>query len=346
MTVKKSDEIIELMSNKGICNREYYTNNEYIEMLMLFQTEVVNIGNNVFGGSSIRINELIVEITQRSREKGCENLLEVKKAIRGLRSVDKEIAISIAGSKSEDSVAHSVSFTNRPEMVSFRNIYLSDGEVETELDEVILTRNGIIILEVKGCKEDIVINRDGRILVDNTTCYHDVSMGEKMETKRRLLKEMLEKKISSLPIHVDSYIVFSHPKNLKVRINDQYHMEKWCRRGKIQYVIQDYTSDTCYDQESMSALTNALDEIAKSQKGFNSRIDFEEVRDDFARVIEILTEFQQEKIEEKKSEVYRKEPHIATGKNKWIEWVPEVSAVVFTVVMGVAIGAASLSRSQ
>lgn len=174
MTVKKSDEIIELMSNKGICNREYYTNNEYIEMLMLFQTEVVNIGNNVFGGSSIRINELIVEITQRSREKGCENLLEVKKAIRGLRSVDKEIAISIAGSKSEDSVAHSVSFTNRPEMVSFRNIYLSDDEVETELDEVILTRNGIIILEVKGCKEDIVINRDGRILVDNTTCYHDV----------------------------------------------------------------------------------------------------------------------------------------------------------------------------
>ncbi|MDO4648750.1 MAG: nuclease-related domain-containing protein [Eubacteriales bacterium] len=345
MTVKKSDELIDLMAGKGICNREHYTHNEYMEMLLLLQKEAVNIGNDVFNMNAVRLNELIAGITQRSREKGCENLPVVTKAIRGLRNVDKEIAISMAGSKSEDFVAHSVSFANRPEMVCLRNVYLSDGDVETELDEVVLTNNGIIILEVKGCKEDITINSDGRILVENSTCYHDVSMGEKMEIKRRLLKNALEEKLPSLPVYVDSYIVFSHPKDKNVRINDQYHMEKWCRRGKIQYVIQDYTSDTSYDPEVMSRLTVALEEIAQCQKGFDSRVDFEDVRNDFAHAIEVLTETQQDKIEEREADDYRKTSRVIPRKKKWMELVPAVSAAAFTIVIGATIGAVSFSRS-
>ena len=94
-------------------------------------------------------------------------------------------------------------------------MFVSDGVEQTEIDSVVLTKNGFIILEIKNAKEDITLAPDGRILFNNSSCYHDISIGEKMDKKRRLLKKRLEEEFANRGIEkevkMDSLLVFSTP---------------------------------------------------------------------------------------------------------------------------------------
>lgn len=46
--------------------------------------------------------------------------------IRGLKAIEKEIAIHMSGKRAEDEVAHSLTFVDRPFFRDFRNVYVAD----------------------------------------------------------------------------------------------------------------------------------------------------------------------------------------------------------------------------
>lgn len=82
--------------------------------------------------------------------------------LRALRLISKEIAVAMAGKRGEDRVANTYQYVTRPDARFFRNVFVSDGVEQTEIDSVVLTKNGFIILEIKNAKEDITLAPDGK----------------------------------------------------------------------------------------------------------------------------------------------------------------------------------------
>ncbi len=279
--------IVSQMENSGLFMRAEYTNNEYTDELLGFQKMV---GEMVCGDQAryeLRMNEIIVRMESAAREKGVAQDPRVQKGIRTLQNVSKEISVSVAGRISENRIASMLRFSERKDLATFRNVYVSDGEAETELDNVLLTKNGIILLEIKGVRGDIRISEDGHIMRSNDEYYDDKPIDEKMNLKCRLLKNKLESLMAShgvqLPILIDSYIVFSTPKDVHIRVNDMYHKQKHCSKGKLKYIVEDFKSDICYAPDEFVYLQNLLGEIETGQKRFPLVIDFDEVRESFAQ---------------------------------------------------------------
>ncbi len=237
-----------------------------------------------------RIDEVIVFLEKTAREKGVERNPEFRKGMQALRQINKEIAISMAGKNGEERVARTLEHISRPNY-KFRNVYVSDGELETELDDVILTESGFIILEVKNVKTDITISENGRILYANEACYHDISICEKMQIKRDLLEHELKRELKNrcldIPVWIDSLIVFSAPKGVYLRIRDLCRKEKNCYRGKLPYIIDEYSNKYTYTDEEMRDLKSVMEEMKSSNKRFFTSLDFNDLCEKISAALSI-----------------------------------------------------------
>ena len=120
------------------------------------------------------------------------------------------------------------------------------------------------------------------------------AIGEKMERKRRLLKARLEKEFTEQGIHkevkVDSLLVFSNPKGVKINVHDQFKQENYCFRGSLFNRIDYFTSDVEYTDEELAKVDAVLEKIETEQKRFTLKFNPEELKKSFAEAVVKLTE--------------------------------------------------------
>lgn len=274
------------LEESGLLTKTQLTHEDYMNELLAFQDLLASIVIN--DGESHRTEEIIVELNNKARAKQVEKDPQVRKGIAALRQINKEISISIAGKHGEDRVARVLEFITRPSC-KYRNIYITDGERETELDNLILTENGLIILEVKNVKTDITINENGRILYDNQ-CFHDISLCEKMQLKRELLKAEIEKRMAekglSIPVTIDSYIVFSTQRGVRIKVNDLCKKEKHCFKGSLPFIIDAYRSNEYLTDEEMASLDSIINEMETQKKCFDVKLDFNQIRSDIGGALD------------------------------------------------------------
>ena len=265
---------------------------DYVSEMLNFQNAIFKIAFGTESGESIRVDDTIVRLYDQAKENGVQNDPTFRKGIGSLRKLHRELAISISGVRSENKVAKALEYVERGNVSTFRNIYLSGGGEEAELDNVVLTSSGVIVLEVKTAKDDVTISEEGRLFHGDDQCYEKQPIGMKMADKRRLLAEAIERELgsrgASMNVKVDSVIVFAVPKGVHIRINDCYRKEKYCRHGKLPYMINDYTSDVEYTNDEMGVLHDVLAGLEASRKGFDVKIDFNEVFDDFVGMLDVL----------------------------------------------------------
>ena len=266
---------------------------EYTDDLLKLQDLIVPIvmGKDYIPG--MRVEEAIFRMESEARERGLGGDPTVRRGINALKTVNKELHICMAGRKGENLVARTLEYVNRPEAKVYRNVYLTDGKEETELDAVVLTDSGVIILEIKKSKDDLTITEEGRLVHSGDECYEKRSLGTKMGIKRKLLKERLDLECArrgfTTPVTVESYIVFVTPKGVRINVDDKYHCEKWCFRTSLNHKIASYTSNSYYREEQFEALEDIMETIEQNRKSFTSDIDYEEIRENFAEALEVLT---------------------------------------------------------
>jgi hypothetical protein len=197
-------------------------------------------------------------------------------------------------------------------MSNYRNVYVSDGTDETEIDNIVVTNSGIIVLEIKSAKTDITIAEDGRLLHENEISFHNVSMGDKMGKKRALLKYQIEtiarERGYDLPVHIDSYIVFSTPYNIRIKVTDLYHQEKYCFRGKLNYIIDGFNSEIHYNDVQLAQINDIIGTLASRQKTFSTNIDFEDIKTSFAYTAALLLGTSEATIVEQEAPSTKEEP--------------------------------------
>ncbi|MCF2554394.1 nuclease-related domain-containing protein [Faecalicatena contorta] len=286
--------VVERFEQKGILSRPDYTFVEYVEELMKFQTEAARLVFNQEDVGGIHIDEVIARFEAMAREKNLKNNQEVFEGITALKTINKEIAVALAGKSGEDRVAKTLQYVERPDATFFRNVYICDEVDETEMDAVVLTKNGLIVLEVKNAKGDVTIAPDGRILFNNASCYHDISVGEKMIKKRRLLKKRVQKELSLIGINkevvVKSLLVFSNPYKVHIQVNDQFKQEDYCRRDGLNNRIETFESNIVFSDSELESLNKILSTIETEQKRFTLGFDTERIKESFAKAYDILFE--------------------------------------------------------
>lgn len=289
----KKNAIIEMLEQTDVLMRKETTFAEYTDDLLKFQNLIVPIVMGDDYSPGMRLEEAIFRMESKARERGLGGDPVVRKGINSLKTVNKEIHICMAGRKGEDLVAKTLEYVDRPEARVYRNVYLTDGREETELDMVVLTDSGVIILEIKKSKDDLTITEEGRLIHSSDACYEKRSLGTKMGIKRKLLKERLSLECArrgfEMPVEVDSYIVFVTPKGVRIHVDDKYHCEKWCFRTSLNYKIAAYANDSHYRGEQLEALADIMGTIEQNRKSFTVDIDYEVIRESFAEAMDILT---------------------------------------------------------
>ena len=292
MITKETKALVEEMENSNIFMNTQMTNNEYTEDLLKFQTMLAQLVFNDKEATDNRLDETIIHLETLARRKGLENDPTIRLGISHLKKVNREICISMAGRNGENRVARALEFVTRANTSTYRNVYIADEENETELDNVVLTDAGIVILEIKSAKDNITISEDGRILYNNEVCNEKKSFGEKMQNKRNLLRDKLETALFErnlhLPIHIDSFLVLSTPKSVRININDQYKKEKFCFHGKLPSIIDEYSGKVAYNNYELTQLKGILDSFASCEKRFDLSLNFDEIRRDLAKALVLL----------------------------------------------------------
>lgn len=294
MSTKTADSLIAEMEKNNIFKMEEMTFCEYVENLINFQNMITKLAMGDEYAEGMRLDEVIFRLEAKAREKGISGDLVFRKGISALKVVNKELAISMAGKKGENLVARTLEYITRPNTKTYRNIYVSNGENETELDTVLVTDSGIIILEIKNTKDDVTITPEGRLVHASDACYEKKPLCEKMGNKRKLLKEKLEALSNEygykIPIVVESLIVFSTPKGIRIRVDDQLRKERWCFRTDLPRKIDNYVGRAYYSESQITQLDEMMAQLETQVKRFALTVNFNEIRADIAGALMLLEE--------------------------------------------------------
>lgn len=285
------DFILEMESCNALISREW-TFAEYVSEISQFQDAICKLIAGDDYHKDMRVDEALFIMESRARKMELRSNPAVHNGVLTLKKFAKEMAITMSGAKGESLVSRTLEFLNRPNTQIYRNVYISDGIDETELDNIVLTDNGIIILEVKKVKSDLTLTEDGRMVFAGDECYDKIPLAQKMSLKRRLLKNQLEQTIAAkgfdIPVYVDSFIVFSAPKGQYIKIDDRYHREKHCFRTGLNKKIESYLGCAYYKTEQLTQLDAIFSEMESNVKRFESELDYDEVRRSIAEALAVL----------------------------------------------------------
>lgn len=290
--MKTAEDFIREMESTNVLMSREYTFKEYISDIVKFQDVICKMiaGDNYHEGMHIDEALFIMESTARKKE--LRSHPTVHNGVLTMKKLSKEMAITMSGAKGENLVSKTLEFLSRPNTQIFRNVYITDGIDETEIDGIILTDNGVIILEVKKVKSDLTLTEDGRMVFAGDECYDKVPLAQKMVLKRRLLKKCLEKAVADkgldIPVYADSFIVFSAPKGQFIKISDRYHREKHCFRTGLNKKIESYIGCAYYKADQLVQLGEIFSEMESNVKCFETKLNYDEVRRSLAEALVVL----------------------------------------------------------
>lgn len=290
--MKTAEDFIREMESSNVLMSRECTFKEYVSGIAQFQDMICKMiaGDDYHEG--MRIDEALFIMESTARKKELRSHPAVRNGVLTMKKLAKEMAITMSGAKGESLVSRTLEFLNRQNTQIFRNVYITDGIDETELDGIVLNDSGVIILEVKKVKSDLTLTEDGRMVFAGDECYDKVPLAQKMALKRRLLKKCLEKAVADkdldIPVYVDSFIVFSAPKGQYIKIDDRYRREKHCFRTGLNKKLESYLGCAHYKADQLAQLGEIFSEMESNVKRFETELNYDEVRRSLAEALAVL----------------------------------------------------------
>ncbi|MBQ8038358.1 MAG: NERD domain-containing protein, partial [Lachnospiraceae bacterium] len=146
---------LEKMTNALKHTEKTMTFQEYADNLTALQKTATQLIMGKEFETGMRLEEAIAHMEYDVRKASLQKEDLVKQGMKALKTIEKEARICKAGLSAEREVVRALNYVTRPYNLTYKNVYVKDGKEESELDYILLTKEGIIILEVKGTKEDV-----------------------------------------------------------------------------------------------------------------------------------------------------------------------------------------------
>lgn len=249
--------------------------------------------------ANLKIWDAFNQLVAENEEKGgiATELLEILR--EDCKMFSNAIRAEISGNWGENQVFQRLTGL-KGKYAILRNIELSDDRGRTELDMVVLTEKAQIIVEVKNTKKDVFIDEVGNYYRKGEYQSFDCNIKEKMNYRGELLGSVISEKLQEKgkEAHIIKLVVFT---NYRMEIRNKCDELVTCFLSELPYLIDDYNGTFLYTEEDIDDMSEVISSSAESTE-YKYEMDMQKFKEDFARVLVTLENFEEKQEEEKMPE--------------------------------------------
>lgn len=160
---------------------------------------------------------------------------ELKKLSRLSNVFSNHVRAQQSGITGEDKVEHYLGYMKSNHMV-LRNLQLSDGVHNTEIDFLVLKQGVATIVEVKNSRRDVYIDENGDMYKTGRYENFDSHLGAKMDFRAEIIKQLL-KDAGFENMRIEKVVVFT---NNRIQVQKDYRGFRVCFLSRLPHLIDDF----------------------------------------------------------------------------------------------------------
>ena len=283
MNNQRVEEIVSIMNSFG---KDRYHKSELLTEMLKLQEEVVKITFNEDHASiaGLKIWDVENHLTELNVQKGHIADAELERFKSGCKELCNLIKAEISGRRGEARVYRTLELVTEP-CIIMKNVELGDADMRTEIDALVITSAGLIILEVKNTSKDVFIDDRGDMFRTGEFLKWDCNIAEKMAIKETLLRKALMKAGKEIPTSC-KLVVFN---DNCIQVHNKFKAIETCFASQLSYIIDDFCKENV-----CSVPAQAMDDIKEAVNKASAReeypfdFDVDRFKRDFAVVMSKL----------------------------------------------------------
>ena len=160
---------------------------------------------------------------------------ELKKLSRLASIFSNHVRAQQSGMTGENKVEQYLGYMKSNHIV-LRNLQLSDGMHNTEIDFLVLKQGVATIVEVKNSRRDVYIDENGDMYKTGRYENFDSHLGAKMDFRAEIIKQLL-KDAGFENMRIEKVVVFT---NNRIQIKKDYRGFRVCFLSRLPHLIDDF----------------------------------------------------------------------------------------------------------
>ncbi len=310
--IMKTNRVEEIISNMTSFGKDRYHRSELLSEMFKLQEDTVRLTFNEEHASTadLKIWDVERHLTDLNEQNNHIADVELEKFKGECRTLCNLIKAEISGQRGENRAFRSLEFLNAPSLI-VKNVELSDGDLRTEIDALVINPNGLVIVEVKNTSKDIFIDERGDYFRTGEFLKWDCNIADKMAVKETLLKKALAAVGIDVP-SIHKIVVFT---DNRIQVQNKCNMIETCFVSQLSYKIDDLRNECNCSIQLMNDIKEAVEQ-ASSKEEYPFEFDVKGFKHDFAVVMSILESASSDADIEEETEII--EFHIPENKEETV----------------------------
>ena len=282
----RNNRIEELIGMMKSFRKEKYMKKELLSEMFALQQEIVEITFNDghTATEDLRIWDVERHLEQLNQEYGNPAEEELLRFKAGSKALCNLIKAEISGNRGEAKAFRVLQYIHSRHIV-LKNIELSDGDMRTELDAVVITPGAVTIVEVKNTAKNIFITENGNYYRTGEYLKWDCNIARKMAVKEELLRRILfEAGFEDIPMR--SVVVFTDD---RIEVRNKYPLITTCFVNQLNHIIEESQGNNTLTIEEMNSIESSV-KAAECKEAFPFKLDVAQYKLDFATLMAVLEE--------------------------------------------------------
>lgn len=226
-----------LSSLKGL-NKDVYSREELLPEMDQLEKEMAQIvfedGLDI-PAEYVHMTYIMKHLHEMNNEARNVADQELKKLSRLASIFSNHVRAQQSGITGEDRVEQYLGYMKSNHVV-LRNLQLSDGVHNTEIDFLVLKQGVATIVEVKNSKRDIYIDEAGDMYKIGRYENFDSHLGTKMDFRAEVIKQLL-KDAGFENMKIEKVVVFT---NNRIQVQKDYRGFRVCFLSRLPHLIDDF----------------------------------------------------------------------------------------------------------
>lgn len=226
-----------LSSLKGL-SKNVYSREELLPQMDQLEEEMAQIvfedGLDI-PAEYVHMSYIMKRLHIMNNEAGNVANQELKKLSRLASIFSNHVRAQQSGITGEDRVEQYLGYMKSNHVV-LRNLQLSDGVHNTEIDFLVLKQGVATIVEVKNSKRDVYIDEAGDMYKVGRYENFDSHLGAKMDFRIEIIQQLL-KDAGFENMRIEKVVVFT---NNRIQIKKDYHGFRVCFLSRLPHLIDDF----------------------------------------------------------------------------------------------------------
>lgn len=288
----KTKRIEELMAGMKSFSKEGYHKSELLGEMFALQQEIVELtfSEEHAATAELKIWDVEKHLEQLNEECGHVADEELQRFTESSKILCNLIKAEISGNRGEHKAFKTLEYLQSQNRV-MRNLELSNGEIRTEIDALVITPKCLTIVEVKNTSKNILIDEEGNYYRTGEFLKWDCNIAEKMAVKEELLRKVL-KSAGYGHVCIRSVVVFT---NNRIEVHNKFAQLRTCFVNHLAYVIDGFRLDENIALNDMDCIQSVV-ENAMCHEAYPFEFDARQYQADFANLLATL-EFAKSKAE-------------------------------------------------